>query len=301
MNVLTNPVFPPNSTIAPGNTPVQGRLQSTTPADARAMIEGRPLPTNVYRPGQQAPQALQAAAAFTPNFAPAVPDFASMAAGLNNDPDLIYQYVANTIQYLPTYGSQKGALTCMIDRTGNSFDQAALMVALLTAAGKTAHFMFGQLKLTQAQAASWLGTDPTNIWAANNLLANGGVPVNVLWDAPSSSYFLTLSHVWVKVDITGSGNWYVFDPAFKQHTITAGIDVATAMGWNQTTFTNAALSGATVTADYIQNINQANVSSQIGTLSSNLINWINTNMPSANIDDILGKKTINQVTGTLQV
>jgi RHS repeat-associated protein len=263
------------------------------------MIEGRPLPTNVYRPGQQAPQALQAAA-FTPNFAPAVPDFASMAAGLNNDPDLIYRYVANNIQYLPTYGSQKGGLTCMIDRVGNSFDQAALMVALLTAAGKTAHFMFGQLKLTQAQAASWLGTDPTNIWAASNLLANGGVPVNVVWDAPSSSYFLTLSHVWVKVDITGSGNWYVFDPAFKQHTITAGIDVATAMGWNQTNFTNAALSGSTVTADYFQNVNQANISSQIATMSTNLTNWINANKPAASIDDILGKKTINQVTGALR-
>lgn len=307
MTILNRPTFPPNSSIAPGNSPLQGRLHAMSPEDSKPIIESRPLPGTVFDPqgltvaGQSSIHSAGAQSlAVHALFNPAVPSISALAAALNNDIDAIYQFVANKTGYLATFGSQKGALTTLIDHLGNSFDQSALMVALLRAAGKTANFVFGQLKLTAAQAGAWLGTDPTNIWASRNLLGNGGVPVNVIWDAGTSTYYLTLSHCWVTVDVTGTGSWFVFDPAFKSHTFTAGVDLATITGFNATTFQNSCLSGATVTADYFQNINTANLTSQVNTLNTNLINWINANKPDATLKDLVGGRTIVPVTGTVR-
>lgn len=312
--------FPVGGSIAPGNAPLQGRMHAMSPADSKPMIEGRQLPNNVFdmqtipalqqqeaallaaqQPGGAQSASLKSLAGPMSLMSnPAIPSISALAAALGNDVDKIYQYVTNNTGYINTYGSQKGPLSTLIEHYGNSFDQAALMVALLRAAGKTANFMFGQLKLTPAQAGAWLGTDPNNVWASRNMLGNGGVPVDVIWDAVNFVYYLTLSHCWVKVDITGAGNWYVFDPAFKSHTFTAGVDLATITGFNATTFTNSAMAGATVTADSYQNVNTANVNSQIVTLNNNLINWISANNPDATLKDLIGGKDIVPVTGVVR-
>jgi large subunit ribosomal protein L21 len=44
----------------------------------------------------------------------------------------------------------------------------------------------------------------------------------------------------------------VFDPAFKSHTFTAGVDLVTITGFNATTFKNSAMAGATVTAEVVE-------------------------------------------------
>ncbi len=319
--MLTNKrkTFPVGGSIAPGNSPLQGRMHAMSPADSKPMIEGRQLPKKVFDmktiPALRQQEAALLAAQQTGGSSAtlkslagpmslmgnqSVPDIAALAAALDNDVDKIYQYVTNSTGFINTYGSQKGALSCLIEHYGNSFDQAALMVALLRAAGKTANFMFGQLKLTPAEAGAWLGTDPNNVWASRNLLGNGGVPVDVIWDGVNFVYFLTLSHCWVKVDVTGSGDWFVFDPAFKSHTFTAGVDLATITGFNATTFTNSVMSGATVTADSYQNLNTANLNSQIVTLNDNLITWITNNNPDATLKDLIGGKEIVPVTGVVR-
>jgi RHS repeat-associated protein len=319
--MLTNKrkTFPVGGSIAPGNSPLQGRMHAMSPADSKPMIEGRQLPKKVFDmktiPALRQQEAALLAAQQTGGSSAtlkslagpmslmgnqSVPDIAALAAALDNDVDKIYQYVTNSTGFINTYGSQKGALSCLIEHYGNSFDQAALMVALLRAAGKTANFMFGQLKLTPAEAGAWLGTDPNNVWASRNLLGNGGVPVDVIWDGVNFVYFLTLSHCWVKVDVTGSGGWFVFDPAFKSHTFTAGVDLATITGFNATTFTNSVMSGATVTADSYQNLNTANLNSQIVTLNDNLITWITNNNPDATLKDLIGGKEIVPVTGVVR-
>ncbi len=53
------------------------------------------------------------------------------------------------------------------------------------------------------------------------------------WYAKSELTTLTLSHVWVKVNI--GGTFYAFDPSYKDHTVVAGGDLGTAMGYNSTT------------------------------------------------------------------
>src|SRR5581483_7709862 len=129
-----------------------------------------------------------------------------------------------------------------------------------------------------------------------------GIPADVIWDSQNQVYWVQVSHCWVKVDITGQGSWYVFDPAMKTYTFTSPItDLTAATGYSQTTLESALLSGTTVTADYFQNLNIANMKTQMDTMASNLINWIKTNKPDATVNDLLGGKSIVQVTGQQRI
>ena len=93
------------------------------------------------------------------------PEIVELARALKNDPDLIYQYVHDNIEFTPLFGSLKGAVGTLIDGRGNSFDQSSLMVALLKQASlenpaiSDVLFQYGQLSLSSAQLQSWLGVD----------------------------------------------------------------------------------------------------------------------------------------------
>src|SRR5690242_2021420 len=67
---------------------------------------------------------------------PAQPaEIATLAASLKCDPDLIFEYVYNNIEFEPLYGSNKGALGTLLDQRGDDMDQAQLLAALLSNAG----------------------------------------------------------------------------------------------------------------------------------------------------------------------
>jgi len=220
-----------------------------------------------------------------------------MARALKNDVDLIFNFVHDNIEFIPTFGSQKGALGTLIDGFGNAFDQAELMIALLRESGAyTCSFQFGELQLTAAQAAAWLGNDPTSIWAASNLLGNLGVPNETSWTG--TEWVLRLSHCWVKVLI--GGTYYHFDPAMKAYTKIDGIDLASAIGYNASSFMSSATSGATINSNYAQNMNRTNVRNNLATMASTLVTYIKTNAPTATVDDILGGRTINAQTTQLR-
>jgi hypothetical protein len=97
-----------------------------------------------------------------------------MARALQNDPDLIYQYVHDNIEFSPLWGYLKGPVGTLLDGRGDSFDQASLMVALLNQASlsnpaiSNVNFVIGQLNADSAQLQSWLGVD-------NNPNSIGGI------------------------------------------------------------------------------------------------------------------------------
>lgn len=80
---------------------------------------------------------------------------AELARALSYDPDLIYQYVRNNIEFYPIFGVQKGSLGAVLDNQGTAYDQAMLMVDLLRASGYTATFVTGVIKVTAAQMNQW--------------------------------------------------------------------------------------------------------------------------------------------------
>lgn len=276
---------------------VQG--EHIDPDTARKVIESRKLPDNIYVPGNgpidgsgnAAVRSFSAGAASGTVFAPA--SIVELARGLKSNVDLIAEFVTTQIELTTIFGLQTGAYGALVEQRGTAFDLADLMVQLLRQAGYTANYMIGDCRISVAQANSWFGTYLTDIYAVRNLLGNGGIPVTVT--NVSGVDYLDFTHCWVKVNIGGS--WYVFDPSFKTYTNNAGVaSLATAMGYNQATFLANARSGATITSDYVQNLNRSNIRSNLTTMTTNLVNYIKTNNFAASVDDIVGGKTINGIT-----
>lgn len=225
---------------------------------------------------------------------------AELARSLRNNPDLIYQYVRNNVEYYPNFGVQKGALGAVLDNQGTAHDQAMLMVQLLRASGYTANYVLGVAKITGAQMTEWWGVDTSSVCGVLGLLGQTQTPIYEInatsgGSCPGLSAAMTdvsFDHVWVKVNIGGTD--YVFDPSYKPHTFKTGIDLASASttGYNAATYLSSAQSGATIAADYVQNINRTNIRNNLTTYANNLANYLRANKPAATLDDVIGGKTI---------
>lgn len=88
------------------------------------------------------------ALSYTPGSATtATPEITALARALQNDPKLIYDYVRNNVDYTPYFGSLKGATLTYLEGSGNDFDQASLMIALLRASGITAQYVYGTMSI----------------------------------------------------------------------------------------------------------------------------------------------------------
>ncbi len=286
----TKPTKPQRpDTYKPGPVATQ-KQQAVSHSTARPAIEQRKLPSNIYKkvPKKGATNAGVHAAApgFASNKASGPASIAELARALDNDVRNIFAFVYNNIEFIPTYGSQKGALGTLVDGFGNAFDQSELMIELLREGSHTCSFQFGELELTEAQAGAWLGTD--SIWASTNLLSSTGVPNETFWDG--SAWKLRVSHVWVKCTV--GATQYVFDPAMKSYTVTNGINLGTAISYNRTTFMSAATSGATINSNYVEDINRTNIRNNLSTLADNLVTYLKTSAPTATLDEVIGGKKI---------
>lgn len=228
------------------------------------------------------------------------PEVVEFARGLRNDVDLIYEHIHDNFHYEPIFGLRRGAVGTIIDEVGNSFDQAAAMVALLREAGYTANFVYGTISLNPAQLANWLGVDSQPLSVAG-LLGDAGIPtVIVTSDGTSTGTLLEAEkgHLWVKVAIDGTN--YVFDPAFKTHTVQPSIDLATAMGYSQAAVISAAMNGATDGGSFIDDLNHGGLRSTLTTYANNLVNHIRTNTPAAGLEDVVGGRAIDPVSAPLR-
>jgi len=257
-----------------------------------------PLRTPAPKTGVSAQRVSGDAAATGPASIP------ELARALRNDPDLIYEYVRNNIEYVPTWGILKGDFGALLDNQGTSFDQAALMIALLRQSGYTASFVKGRLSLTAAQIQDWLGIDTTNVCSVLNLFGSAQIPVSSVsataaGSCPGSTaalHSMKVDHVWVKVNISGTN--YFFDPSYKPHTRKTGINLASATGYSAASFLSSGTSGATITAEYIQGVNRANVRSNLTNYATNLAAYLRTNLPTATLEDVIGGMNITPHDGT---
>jgi transglutaminase-like putative cysteine protease len=76
------------------------------------------------------------------------PEIQALADGMQDNPLTIYNYVHDHIRYVAYFGSKKGAQLTLLEKSGNDFDQCALLVALLRAASYTnAGYQFGWMLL----------------------------------------------------------------------------------------------------------------------------------------------------------
>jgi len=242
------------------------RLPATDPAEAAQRMAA------LGGGHEAAPQA---------NLSPAA-EIQALAAGLDNDPRLIYEYVHNHFDFVPTWGLLKSPQETYLAKTGNAFDLAALLVSLLQAAGFETRYVIGTVQIPLQQAMNWVGV--TNQAVLPWVFWDGGIGTAVSGDV------LRINHVWVKVRIAAT--WYSLDPSFKAYTYKTGLDLAATTGYNRDAFLAATQTGSTVTADYVRSIHEANLNSRLTQYSTNLISYLRTDMPFASLADVIGGREI---------
>jgi len=104
---------------------IGNKLVEISPKAGRQIIESRPAPANIYRPTKTiSPRE----AGQSSDVVPGPASIAELARALMNDVDNIFEWVYNNVDFLPTYGLQKGALGGLVDNAGSNFDQCELLV-----------------------------------------------------------------------------------------------------------------------------------------------------------------------------
>jgi len=228
------------------------------------------------------------------------PDIQALADGLQDDPVKIFNYVHDHIRHMLYFGSKKGAQLTLLEKSGNDFDQCALLVALLRAAGyNDAGYQFGWMLIpydntdgSHRDIHHWLDLDLTNSdWSTttgylDELFRNQrSYPITAHnW----GNNIYGIQRVWVTVTVGGTN--YALDPAFKVTERIPGIDLQTAMGFSASGLTNAA--GGFATSLYVTNLNEAALASELTGYTKNLLNYIQANYPNASVEQILSGECI---------
>jgi transglutaminase-like putative cysteine protease len=124
------------------------------------------------------------------------PAIRDLATALDNNPVKIFNWVRNTIEFIPTYGSVQGSQLTLETRRGNAFDTASLLISLLRAAGIPARYVYGTIEVPVDQAMNWVG-GATRPEAAQILMGQGGIPNAGVTEAGQVKW-IDLEHVWVE-------------------------------------------------------------------------------------------------------
>ncbi|HVK80819.1 MAG TPA: hypothetical protein VM915_09405, partial [Verrucomicrobiae bacterium] len=283
----------------------------STPASAQTLPSARIGTAQLISPS--AANTYYAGASGAPgniNRQTATPDeVTELARALRNDPDLIYDYVRNTIDITWIYGLQRGSLGAIIDRSGTSFDQARLMVDLLLAAGhSSARYRHGTITLTGSQFEAWSGL--TSATAACQLLSSGAIPAIINGSTTADCNYgsaslttITLAHVWVSVSI--GGTTYYFDPSYKGHDVNAGVaNLNSAAGLTPgaplTEATSGMNSGTASGVTWVQALDSEDLGDLVQTYAETLQTYVQTNLPDGDMDDFVGGATITRADGQVR-
>ncbi|MEI7733692.1 MAG: transglutaminase domain-containing protein, partial [Verrucomicrobiota bacterium] len=237
--------------------------------------------------------------ASAPEIAEAItPEIQALARGLENDPKKIFDYVHDHIRYVHYFGSKKGAQLTLLERSGNDFDQCALLVAMLRAAGLSASYRFGTVFMpyeisTHRDFKHWLGlTKPNTNWTESKQFAFDicmarGFPCYYAVDEYQGQVF---HHVWVVLNLNNQTN--ELDPAFKVSEPISGINLASAMRLDTNQLMTTAGGTTTNAAKYIQSLSEVNLRNKLRDYTTNLLSYLQSNYPNASVEEIMGGQYI---------
>jgi len=238
------------------------------------------------------------------------PKLKELAKALDYNPDLIYDYVYNTIDTEFLFGSHKGALGTMIDKSGTVFDQNRLLFELLQESGQskpslglTAQYLYGQITLNAAGFYDWTGIKKAK--SACEYLSTGGFPFSINGSSASCNLAgdvvtITMPHLIIKA--THGGKTYYFDPAYKSYTHKAGIDLKAVMGITSNQVNTIAQSGMEQGTDvasglsYISKLNQTNIDTKLSEWSAKILTRLQqSDMNGKDVTDVIGGSIIRPV------
>jgi transglutaminase-like putative cysteine protease len=152
------------------------------------------------------------------------PAIQALADQLGHDPVAIYAFVRNSIAFEPYYGSRKGSLLTLWERSGSDADIASLLIALLRASGIPARYVEGKVAVDAARAQNWVGNAP-DLETAGTILSTGGVSATLTTDGD-----LIKEHIWAAAYVNDA--WVPLDASFKQFTYIQPADFASLTGFN---------------------------------------------------------------------
>jgi transglutaminase-like putative cysteine protease len=166
---------------------------------------------------------------------------ANKAADLGHNPVAIYNWVRNNIEFEPYYGSLKGARQTLMERAGNDYDQASLLIALLRASGVHARYARGTITMPIEQAMNWVG-GAKSPEIAGSIFSTNSVPATLLREGATIKR-LRLEHVWVEawVDMIPSmgavhrqgDTWTPIDPSYKRLYVQEGRNIAAELPFDE--------------------------------------------------------------------
>lgn len=224
-----------------------------------------------------------------------------LANELGNNPVRIYNWVRNQVAYLPTYGSIQGSELTLLNKRGNAFDTASLLIALYRAAGIPARYAYGTVEVPIEQVMNWVGAATPQ--AAQGIVSQGGIP-NVALVAGGTIKALRMEHVWVEayVDFGPSrgavnrapNTWVPLDAAFKQYEAALRPDTAAVLGFDQAAFRQAFLDSATIDTGgaRFSGGDQAALSARIEELGRNGATWAAKVGMAAAVAQLSGQRSV---------
>ncbi|MDA3874575.1 MAG: hypothetical protein PF795_11530, partial [Kiritimatiellae bacterium] len=217
------------------------------------------------------------------------PEIADLARDLQYDPVMIFNYVRNEIHYVPYYGLTKGAALCLIEGSGNDFDQSALLAALLEESGYSPVYRYGTMTIPLSSPdgmdmLSWLPV--TNSTGVRNMLEWTGNPGFV----PTGSTF-NPHRVWIEVDVEGETRY--LDPAYKHYDTISGLsDILTEADYNPTSVLNAAGGTSTLSGVdpqyYAEGMNLTNLHTELETRTTSLLEAKKNLYPNVTTRELIG-------------
>jgi hypothetical protein len=230
------------------------------------------------------------------------PEIEALALELEHNPVKIYNWVHDNIQFIPTYGSIQGSQMTLETKSGNAFDTASLLIALLRAAGIHARYAYGTVRIPINQAMNWVG-GVTSPEAAMQLFAQGGIPTAGLAQGGSIK-FLKLEHIWVEAWIdffpsrgarhkTGD-SWVPMDASFKQYEFTEGMDIQGNVPFDAEGFVDQIVNTAQINEDegWVSGIDQTFMETTLQNYQTQMEAYINDTNPDATVGEVLGTQNI---------
>ncbi len=262
-----------NEAVGQSETPYQGQMNDLS---GFGQIQSPPAASF----GIATPLELNMASSEIPDSETTItPEIAAMARALKYNVVDIFNYVRNEIDYVPTYGLYNGATGCLLAGRGNDWDQSALLIALLRASGYTANFASAYVFYPETALQEWLNIDDpfkvASALAKGGHLVYGGGPGNQV-----------IRRVWVEF-LDGVSS-VPLDPSFKEYDYIAGIALQDAMGYQSSNFLAQATAGATLGSDYVEQLNEPQIRTQLTTYVTNLVHTIKQESPSDTIEQIIG-------------
>ncbi len=125
---------------------------------------------------------------------------AEQAQKLNWDPVDIYEWVKNNIATEWYRGGMKGAEETLRQRSGNDADQAALLIALLRAAGYPARYVRGVIEFFPGLASLRAATGIDDPDLLGNFLRKAGIPCQAVM-AGGQIINYRVEHIWVETQV----------------------------------------------------------------------------------------------------